>query len=396
MSENILEIAEKLNSEVTRLNTERSKMEGMLESAKSNYEKAVKAYEMKYGVTLDEKSLQSEYNAVYARTKGAVLDLQEKVESIKRGDYKNNAQTVSFDMEPDVEPIRAEVKSDKVIPSDNSSDVKDVLADAEDITEGSIEPSLSFEGFTGFNEPTVEEKGAEILDDNVAPKVEVKVEVETPVASEASVAPEAPKSKRGRPRKNAPIDASELKRAMEAMEEKPQTPIVVTPPDIGVVDDEDDEVSLDGMNFGQNPIGSDFNFGGFGVENVNEDEKSSDTPVEEKPAVEDAFGFGDFGGFGDLNIDVPAEEDSPADGKVSEPIEEKKEDAEPSFGGFGDLDLSGIDFGFGTDKETKDTKSAESEKKEETITPEGWGNGFDFNFDNVGDILNNSNGSFGQ
>lgn len=390
MSENILEIAEKLNSEVTRLNTERSKMEGMLESAKSNYEKAVKAYEMKYGVTLDEKSLQSEYNAVYARTKGAVLDLQEKVESIKRGDYKNNAQTVSFDMEPDVEPIRAEVKSDKVIPSDDSSDVKDVLADAEDITEGSTEgsteSSLSFEGFTGFNEPTVEEKSAEILDENVAPKVEV----ETPVA------PEAPKSKRGRPRKNAPIDASELKRAMEAMEEKPQTPIVVTPPDIGVVDDEDDEVSLDGMNFGQNPIGSDFNFGGFGVENVNEDDKSSDTPVEEKPAVEDAFGFGDFGGFGDLNIDVPAEEDSPTDGKVSEPIEEKKEDAEPSFGGFGDLDLSGIDFGFGTDKETKDTKSAESEKKEETITPEGWGNGFDFNFDNVGDILNNSNGSFGQ
>lgn len=390
MSENILEIAEKLNSEVTRLNTERSKMEGMLESAKSNYEKAVKAYEMKYGVTLDEKSLQSEYNAVYARTKGAVLDLQEKVESIKRGDYKNSVEKVSFDMEPDVEPIRAEVKSDKVIPSDDSSDVKDVLADAEDITEGSTEgstePSLSFEGFTGFNEPTVEEKSAEILDKTAAPKVEV----ETPVA------PEAPKSKRGRPRKNAPIDASELKRAMEAMEEKPQTPIVVTPPDIGVVDDEDDEVSLDGMNFGQNPIGSDFNFGGFGVENVNEDEKSSDTPVEEKPAVEDAFGFGDFGGFGDLNIDVPAEEDSPADGKVSEPIEEKKEDAEPSFGGFGDLDLSGIDFGFGTDKETKDTKSAESEKKEETITPEGWGNGFDFNFDNVGDILNNSNGSFGQ
>lgn len=390
MSENILEIAEKLNSEVTRLNTERSKMEGMLESAKSNYEKAVKAYEMKYGVTLDEKSLQSEYNAVYARTKGAVLDLQEKVESIKRGDYKNSVEKVSFDMEPDVEPIRAEVKSDKVIPSDNSSDVKDVLADAEDITEGSTEPSLSFEGFTGFNESTVDEKGAEILDDNAAPKVEAKVEVETPVA------PEAPKSKRGRPRKNAPIDASELKRAMEAMEEKPQTPIVVTPPDIGVVDDEDDEVSLDGMNFGQNPIGSDFNFGGFGVENVNEDEKSSDTPVEEKPAVEDAFGFGDFGGFGDLNIDAPAEESSPADGKVSEPIEEKKEDAEPSFGGFGDLDLSGIDFGFGTDKETKDTKSAESEKKEETITPEGWGNGFDFNFDNVGDILNNSNGSFGQ
>lgn len=386
MSENILEIAEKLNSEVTRLNTERSKMEGMLESAKSNYEKAVKAYEMKYGVTLDEKSLQSEYNAVYARTKGAVLDLQEKVESIKRGDYKNSVEKVSFDMEPDVEPIRAEVKSDKVIPSDDSSDVKDVLADAEDITEGSTEPSLSFEGFTGFNEPTVEEKSAEILDENVAPKVEV----ETPIA------PEAPKSKRGRPRKNAPIDASELKRAMEAMEEKPQTPIVVTPPDIGVVDDEDDEVSLDGMNFGQNPIGSDFNFGGFGVENVNEDDKSSDTPVEEKPAVEDAFGFGDFGGFGDLNIDVPAEEDSPADGKVLEPIEEKKEDAEPSFGGFGDLDLSGIDFGFGTDKETKDTKSAESEKKEETITPEGWGNGFDFNFDNVGDILNNSNGSFGQ
>ena len=389
MSENILEIAEKLNSEVTRLNTERSKMEGMLESAKSNYEKAVKAYEMKYGVTLDEKSLQSEYNAVYARTKGAVLDLQEKVESIKRGDYKNNAQTVSFDMEPDVEPIRAEVKSDKVIPSDDSSDVKDVLADAEDITGGSTEPSLSFEGFTGFNESTVEEKGAEILDDNVASKVEV----ETPVAPEAPVASEAPKSKRGRPRKNAPIDASELKRAMEAMEEKPQTPIVVTPPDIGVVDDEDDEVSLDGMNFGQNPIGSDFNFGGFGVENVNEDDKSSDTPVEEKPAVEDAFGFGDFG---DLNIDAPAVGDAPAEEKVSEPIEEKKEDAEPSFGGFGDLDLSGIDFGFGTDKDTKEVKSAESEKKEETITPEGWGNGFDFNFDNVGDILNNSYGSFGQ
>lgn len=396
MSENILEIAEKLNSEVTRLNTERSKMEGMLESAKSNYEKAVKAYEMKYGVTLDEKSLQSEYNAVYARTKGAVLDLQEKVESIKRGDYKNNAQTVSFDMEPDVEPIRAEVKSDKVILSDDSSDVKDVLADAEDITEGSsegsTEPSLSFEGFTGFNEPTVEEKSAEILDENVTPKGEV----ETPVAPETPVASEAPKSKRGRPRKNAPIDASELKRAMEAMEEKPQTPIVVTPPDIGVVDDEDDEVSLDGMNFGQNPIGSDFNFGGFGVENVNEDDKSSDTPVEEKPAVEDAFGFGDFGGFGDLNIDAPAVGDAPAEEKVSEPIEEKKEDAEPSFGGFGDLDLSGIDFGFGTDKDTKEVKSAESEKKEETITPEGWGNGFDFNFDNVGDILNNSNGSFGQ
>ena len=35
----IIQIAEQLNSEVTRLNNERSKMEGMLESAKTNYEK---------------------------------------------------------------------------------------------------------------------------------------------------------------------------------------------------------------------------------------------------------------------------------------------------------------------------------------------------------------------
>ena len=403
MSENILEIAEKLNNEVTRLNTERSKMEGMLESAKSNYEKAVKAYEMKYGVSIDEKSLQSEYNAVYARTKGAVLDLQEKVESIKRGDYKNNVTHVSFDLEPDVEPIRAEVKSDKTIPTSNdavndvtnekSTDASNVLAGAEEISDASS-PSLSFEGFSGFDVPSLDDAAPTSTEN-----FEVKSDVveSSDVASESSVEgsseAEAPKVKRGRPRKNAPIDASELKRAMEAMKEKPQTPKVVTPPDIGVVDDEDDEVSLDGMNFGQNPVSSDFNLGdlsGFGVEKTETPVNGSDnSSSDEKPAVEDAFGFGDFSGFGDLNLGSSDTESSKSD--ESSVSKEKKDEvvAEPSFGGFGDLDI-GVDS-----SNEEDTKGIEK-KTDEPITPDGWGSGFDFNFDNVGDILNGSNGSFGQ
>jgi hypothetical protein len=106
----IIQIAEKLNSEVTVLNNKRSKMEGMLESAKTNYEKSVKAYEMKYGVKLTEETLQQEFNEVFARTKGAILDLKEKIESIERGDYKKAEEVVEYDLEPDVEPIRAEVK----------------------------------------------------------------------------------------------------------------------------------------------------------------------------------------------------------------------------------------------------------------------------------------------
>ena len=110
MAENIIQIAESLNSEVTKLNSERNKLEGYLESAKSNYENAIKAYEEKYGVKLTEKNLQSEYNDVYARTKGSVLDLQEKIDSIKRGDYKKEDNSVEFELEPEVEPIRAEVE----------------------------------------------------------------------------------------------------------------------------------------------------------------------------------------------------------------------------------------------------------------------------------------------
>ena len=106
----ILKIAEQLNSDVTRLNNERSRLEGMRESALASYEKAIKAYEEKYGVKLDESNIQAEYNNVFAHTKGAILDLQEKVESIKRGDYKSEDTAVEFDLEPNVEPIRATVE----------------------------------------------------------------------------------------------------------------------------------------------------------------------------------------------------------------------------------------------------------------------------------------------
>lgn len=388
----IIKLAEQLNSDVTRLNNERSKLEGMLESAKTNYEKAVQAYEVKYGVKLTEETLQAEYNEVFARTKGAIIDLQEKIESIKRGDYKKDIEDVEYDLEPDVEPIRAEVKPEpekkkrgrktkaekvetpvEVAPVVEETPIEDVAEDIDDVVEDTpvipdmgeapFKMDLSFDGF-GDN-TTIE-----------IPKEEPKKE--EPVKA---------KSTKGR----KPLTAADISAAVTAAETVKQNPVTMP------TDDEDDEVDLSGMDFGtsfgEKPVKgtapveetSDFGFGSFGdlggfgsvpaSNPVKEEPKVA--PKKEEPVGFDFGGFGGFGDFGGLNTEA---EDIEEDSDV--------EDALPtdgfSFGGLGDLGV--------TPTETK-----KPEKNDAPITPEGWGDLGDFGgFGDFGSILDSKEFKFGE
>ena len=371
----ILKVAEQLNSEVTRYNNERSKLEGMLESAKTNYEKAVKAYELKYGVKLTEDTLQSEYNEVFAKTKGAMLDLQEKIESIKRGDYKKNTNTVEYDLDPNVEPIR-EAKAapvEEVIETpkniveaediDSSNNIKDVTTPVESsepkVAEGPLNLNLGFEGFG----------------DTVA--VEVPKEEKKKEATKTT--------KRGRGSKKT-LSGAELSAAVKESEKIVQNP--VTFPD---AEEDSDEVDLSTLGISQEkPFGEK----PFGV---------VDTPVEKK---EEEFNFGDFsdlgfGGFDNKDKQVegkPAEVETPKveTPKVETPkVETPKEDS--SFGGLGDFgdfgDFNGFD-GFNLNTESKEDKK--EDKEDAPISPEGWGSDFNFDASSFENILNAGNVKFGQ
>lgn len=393
MAENIIQIAEGLNSEVTKLNSERNKLEGMLDIAKSNYESAVKAYEEKYGVKLTEKNLQSEYNDVYARTKGSVLDLQEKIEGIKRGDYKKEDNSVEFELEPEVEPIRAEVEKKPAKRGRKPKAEKVVEVEPEEISVSSDDEIAIEEG------PIKLDLDADVEEIKANEKVEEK-----PVAKTTA--------KAGR----KSLSAAEL--AAAAVAESAN--VVQNPVQLGDVVDED-EVDLSGMSFGEAPKSAtpvkeeapkktkeekieipaeptDFgSFGDFssmsfdsfdaGLETSTEEVKDVDDVVEdvvdevpttETKVEESTTGFGDFGGFGDFS-------DFGGFGTVEEPKSEVKEEVKPEvkeevkeevkpvetndfgdFGGFG---------GFGDMSEISVEEPKKEEKKAEPLSPEDWGFG---------------------
>lgn len=393
MAENIIQIAEALNADVTRLNSERNKLEGKLESAKSSYENAIKEYEEKYGVKLTEKNLQSEYNEVYARTKGSVLDLQEKIESIKRGDYKKEDNSVEFELEPEVEPIRAEVEKKPAKRGRKPKAEKVVDVEPEEIE------------VTSDDEIAIDEGPIKLdFDSSASEEVEeVKVEVKE----------EKPVSKAGR----KSLSAAEL--AAAAVAESAN--VVQNPIQLGDIVDED-EVDLSGMSFGEAPKSATpvkeeapkktkeekieipaepTDFGSFGdfssmsfdsfdagletstdeVEDVDDVEDVVDDVedvVEEvsttETKVEETTGFGDFGGFGDFSDFGgfgTVEESKP---EVKEEVKpEVKEDVKPvetndfgDFGGFG---------GFGDMSEISVEEPKKEDKKAEPLSPEDWGFG---------------------
>lgn len=400
----IIKMAEQLNSDVTRLNNERSKLEGMLESAKTNYEKAVQAYEVKYGVKLTEETLQAEYNDVFARTKGAILDLQEKIESIKRGDYKKDVEDVEYDLEPEVEPIRAEVKpepekkkrgrkpkAEKVETPVEVAPVETPVVEAEDIDSSVVdvedEVVIPDMGETPFK--------MDLTFDGFGDNTTIEIPKEEPKKEEPKKE-DKPKSTRGR----KPLTAADLSAAVTAAETVKQTPVTMP------TDDEDDEVDLSGMDLG-------VSFGEKPAKGV--------TPTEEKQD----FGFGSFGdlggfgGFGDIPTSNPVKEEPKVAPKKEEPVGFDF----GGFGGFGGLDNSediedvddiedvedttdetsgipsdgGFSFGGLGDLGVTPTETKKPEKKDAPITPEGWGADVGFgDFGDFGSILNSDDFKFGE
>ena len=365
----IISVAEKLNSEVHRLNNDRSKLEGMLESARTNYEKAIKAYEVKYGVKLTEDNLQAEYNNVFAKTKGSVLDLQEKIDSINRGDYKKEDTATKFDLEPDVEPIRAIIEQPEVEET-TSEDVVDT------VKEEVKEPEKKKRGRKPKAAPVSTIEAEEIGE--VEPIIEAgpldlsldfnDMGNETVVSSPVSTAPVVEEPKKETKKKAIVDDLDALLEQADTAIQKPVT--------LGVEDESDDEVPLESLgldtSFGTNPMGveteedtdevEEVSFGGFGdlAGFGNIEETTTEAPVtEEKSEIEDATAdFGDFGGFG-------------------------------GFGGFGDLEETTT---------TAPKTEVKEEKKEVTPeTPEGWGSDVGFNFGvDFDSILNSTDIKFGE
>ena len=392
----IIKIAEQLNSDVTRLNNERSKLEGMLESAKTNYEKAVQAYEVKYGVKLTEETLQQEYNEVFARTKGAILDLQEKIESIKRGDYKKDVEDVEYDLEPDVEPIRAEVKPEPEKKKRGRKAKAEKVETPVEVVPVVEETSMDIEAedidSTVEDTPVIPDMGEtpfkmDLTFDGFGDNTTIEIPKEEPKKEEVKKE-DKPKSTRGR----KPLTAADISAAVTAAETVKQTPVTM-PTD----DDDDDEVDLSGMTFGgafgekpakgTSPVEetNDFGFGSFGDLGGFGDIPASN-PVKEEPKVAPkkeetpAFDFGGFGGFGDLGTLDNDAEDIENDSDIEDAI---PEDGNFSFGGFGDFGVT--------------TAPKKEEKKDAPITPEGWGANIDFGgFGDFGSILDSKDFKFGE
>lgn len=99
MAVNVQQV-EMLNQKAQRLNSERQKLIGMKESARQSYDKAVFAYQQKYGVHLDDTNLQQEYNAVNTQLQQDYEVLNKLVLSIESGEYKNQAQQSAMQSTP--------------------------------------------------------------------------------------------------------------------------------------------------------------------------------------------------------------------------------------------------------------------------------------------------------
>jgi hypothetical protein len=90
MSVNVQQV-EQLNQKAKTLNSDRQRMIGQQEAARSSFEKAIFAYKQKYGVQLDDTNIQTEYNAVSAQLQTDFDKLNTLVLSIESGEYKQTA-----------------------------------------------------------------------------------------------------------------------------------------------------------------------------------------------------------------------------------------------------------------------------------------------------------------
>lgn len=90
-----LQAVEQLNAKAKALNSQRERLLGQREAAKSAYEKAVLLYKQKYGVELTEENLQSEYNAVKQQLQEEYEKLQALIASIESGEYKKEKTVAS-------------------------------------------------------------------------------------------------------------------------------------------------------------------------------------------------------------------------------------------------------------------------------------------------------------
>ena len=349
----IIKLAEQLNSDVNRLNNERSKKEGMLESAKTRYENAVKDYENKYGVKLTAENLQAEYNKVFAEVKGNVLDLQEQIESIKRGDYKKEDTQVTFDLEPNVEPIRANVDVESKV--DEPDEIPTVEDKAEEIAVEEPKPTAKKRGRPPKVKVPTEEKEPEIP---ASGPLDLNLDF-TEDNSEKSVSEGTSAVEEKTEKKSIVDNLDELLAETEVAVQNPVT--------LGIEDDDAD------TSFGINPQSTDeVSIEGFGD-------------------LDGFTGFGDFGTVESTDTSKTSEE---------KPVEDASEN---DFAGFGDLNGFAGFGGFGEDATETPTESPQT--KEETPIQEnnsdvlaGWGSDAGFNFDNVDfdSIMNGGNVKFGE
>lgn len=92
---------ENLNRKAQGLNSNRQQAIGMQQAAKQAYERAVYAYEQKYGIKLDDTNLQEEYNTVRMDLETSFNELNKLVTSIENGEHiPQTTQTVVQNTEP--------------------------------------------------------------------------------------------------------------------------------------------------------------------------------------------------------------------------------------------------------------------------------------------------------
>lgn len=96
---------EGLNRKAQQLNSERQQKIGMQQAAKQAYDRAVYAYEQKYGVKLDDTNLQQEYNSVHTELEKSFTELNTLVTAIENGEYTSQpTQTVVQNTDPIATP----------------------------------------------------------------------------------------------------------------------------------------------------------------------------------------------------------------------------------------------------------------------------------------------------
>lgn len=83
---------EQLNRKAQQLNSDRQQKIGMHQAAQQSYDRAVLAYEQKYGVKLDDTNLQSEYNGVHTQLEQSYKELNDTVIKIENGDFTQHAE----------------------------------------------------------------------------------------------------------------------------------------------------------------------------------------------------------------------------------------------------------------------------------------------------------------